>query len=244
MIGLVVAEPGASESADSAGTRARTRLRPSPTASVVAACVGLIIAVVLGIGIARLGNGPLPVDTWWHDLMVSWRTNAGLFVAFAFQFVGGGLVMTIAAIAVVVGLAIARRPWDALAVAVAMALSQIVTGTLKLAFARPRPADSLSSHAMTSYPSGHATLAATFVVVLALIIGTRLAWILALVWVIGMAWSRTYLAAHWLSDVIGGAILGASIALLTWAIVQSLRQALEQPPPAPVSGPPQIAPPE
>jgi undecaprenyl-diphosphatase len=234
---MVVEPTGASEDAANTAIRARTRVRPSPIASVIVACVGVIVAVLLGIVVHRMGNGPLAVDAWWHDLMMSWRTNAGLAVAFAFQFVGGALVMTLASIAIVVGLAIARRPWDALTVVVAMVLSQVVTSTLKLTFARPRPADSLGPHAMTSYPSGHATLAATLVVVLALILRSRLVWILALAWIVGMAWSRTYLAAHWLSDVIGGAILGSSIALLTWAIIQSLRQAVERQPPAPANGP-------
>ena len=32
-----------------------------------------------------------------------------------------------------------------------------------------------------------------------------------------MALSRTYLGAHWLSDTIGGLILGAGIAVIVWA---------------------------
>jgi undecaprenyl-diphosphatase len=34
-----------------------------------------------------------------------------------------------------------------------------------------------------------------------------------------MALSRTYIGAHWVSDTIGGMILGAAVALLLWAPV-------------------------
>jgi membrane-associated phospholipid phosphatase len=37
------------------------------------------------------------------------------------------------------------------------------------------------------------------------------------VWALAMALSRTYLGAHWLSDTIGGLILGAGVAVIVWA---------------------------
>ncbi len=36
----------------------------------------------------------------------------------------------------------------------------------------------------------------------------------------GMAWSRTYLQVHWLSDVTAGAMLGVGVALLVFGAVQ------------------------
>ena len=51
--------------------------------------------------------------------------------------------------------------------------------------------------------------------VLALVSQRWITWVLAGLWVVMMAWSRTYLEAHWLSDVAGGAILGSSVAVLT-----------------------------
>jgi undecaprenyl-diphosphatase len=38
-----------------------------------------------------------------------------------------------------------------------------------------------------------------------------------------MALSRVYLRAHWLSDVVGGALLGAALALGWPALLQTLR---------------------
>ena len=171
------------------------------------------------------GNEPLAIDSWWHDLMLAWRTDAGLTVAHALAAIGAPVSMILFVVVVVAAYVVARRPWDAVTVATAVAALEVVTGLLKVGFARPRPEDSLATHAMTSYPSGHTSLAAVVAVVLALLLQTRIAWVLAAAWVVVMAWSRTYLAAHWLTDVIAGAILGASVAVLAWALVSTLRPA-------------------
>jgi undecaprenyl-diphosphatase len=47
-------------------------------------------------------------------------------------------------------------------------------------------------------------------------------WSLAVFVTAGMAWSRTYLHAHWLLDVTAGSILGVGIALIVCSVVQVL----------------------
>jgi undecaprenyl-diphosphatase len=39
-----------------------------------------------------------------------------------------------------------------------------------------------------------------------------------LAYVVLMALSRTYLGAHWVTDTVGGAVLGAAIAVAAWAV--------------------------
>jgi undecaprenyl-diphosphatase len=44
--------------------------------------------------------------------------------------------------------------------------------------------------------------------------------VLAVVGIVGMAWSRTYLQVHWLSDVVGGSLLGVGFSLLVFGGTQ------------------------
>lgn len=184
---------------------------------------GLCAAVLLGVWVFLSGNGPLPVDTWWHDLMRAGRTDAGLVLAHSLEFIGGVIPMVLAGVAVVLGFLVIGRPWSALTVVLTLLASQAVTTLLKIIFARSRPADSLTVIGLTSYPSGHTTMAATLVIIVALLVRRQLVWVLAAGWVVVMAWSRTYLEAHWLTDTIGGALLGTAAALLVWSAVATAR---------------------
>lgn len=189
---------------------------------VVIGVFGVIATVAMGASISASGKGPTALDIAWHDLMLSGRTDPGIAVATWMQFIGGAGSMATVGLVLVAALLVMRRPWGALTLAAAMVLSEVATGTMKVLVTRPRPADSLSDTGLTSFPSGHTALAATTMVVLALLIG-RGFWVATVVWITMMAWSRTYLEAHWLTDVVAGAVLGASIALIVWWGVRRLR---------------------
>jgi undecaprenyl-diphosphatase len=50
---------------------------------------------------------------------------------------------------------------------------------------------------------------------------------LAALGIVGMAWSRTYLQVHWLSDVVGGSLLGIGISLVVFGAAQALMRMSE-----------------
>ena len=73
-----------------------------------------------------------------------------------------------------------------------------------------------------SYPSGHAARAIFLTMLLGYTMKKRI-WIMAslILFVILISVSRIYLGHHWLSDVIGGLILGSGSGLLTISILLS-----------------------
>ena len=48
-------------------------------------------------------------------------------------------------------------------------------------------------------------------------------WLIGIAWVLWMMWARTYLHAHWLSDVIAGMLEGIAVATLVWCAVEAIR---------------------
>ncbi|MFF4449804.1 phosphatase PAP2 family protein [Streptomyces sp. NPDC001502] len=85
---------------------------------------------------------------------------------------------------------------------------------------RPRPANPLVRVDHGSFPSGHAAGAALLVVIVGALLvpaARRRAWWMAgALFTLAMMWSRTWLYAHWLSDTVAGASVGAGAALLFW----------------------------
>jgi undecaprenyl-diphosphatase len=182
-----------------------------------------VVFVLLRMVVALGGHQPLPVDVWWHDLMVATLTDVGIVVAWVPAVVGGTLGMIVVGL-VVIGLFVwRRRPTDAATVAIAMVAVVAIGAPMAAVIARVRPADSLAERVATSFPSGHTAVATTVALVLALLIRRWYVWVLSVVWVVVMMWSRTYLQAHWLSDVVAGMLEGIAVASFVWCAVEGLR---------------------
>ena len=131
-------------------------------------------------------------------------------------------------LAVVSGVLLVRRRFLALVAFLgAEALSTFLSALLKALVGRPRPPDGLVHPVGSSFPSGHASYGAVTCIALVLLFtspdGRGRWWGLAALGIAGMAWSRTYLQVHWLSDVIGGVFLGTGLALTTFAAAQLTR---------------------
>jgi membrane-associated phospholipid phosphatase len=180
--------------------------------------IALALVVLLGVVLLVRQNTPFEFDGEWMDDITEDRNQFLTSVSAVMAWIGGGWFGVFAVPLVVVGLlCLFRRFWAAGYFAVASAMSAGLVQLLKNIFDRPRPEEILIPADFGSFPSGHTANAATMAVVLGLLLFRWWVWAAGAVWVVLMALSRTYVGAHWVSDTIGGMILGAAVALLLWA---------------------------
>ena len=181
--------------------------------------VGIVLvagAVVLGVMIAAEAD-PFDVDTWWNTTVGS-LIPALTQASFVLDFLGGGWFATYAVpVGGCLALLAVRRPWSGLFFLAASALSAGVVQVLKAIFGRVRPEDMLVISDHGSYPSGHTANAATIAVVAVLLFPRVAVAMVGAAWVLVMAFSRTQVHAHWLSDTVGGALVGSGMALIVAA---------------------------
>lgn len=181
------------------------------------AFVALRLAVDLG------GDRATEIDRWWDALMLSALQPGWVVVAWVPAIVGGTIGMIVIGLALVLLFASLRRPWDAAYIATAIAVVVAIGAPLAAVIARVRPEDSLAEKVATSFPSGHTAVATTLAIVLGLILRRWYVWVAGAVWVLWMMWSRTYLHAHWASDVVAGLFEGIAVATLVWCAVEAVR---------------------
>ena len=113
------------------------------------------------------------------------------------------------------------------AMIIACAIAGAANSTLKVAAGRARPAFTQDAgwhglrtgYKYNSFPSGHT--AATTAFFGALVFARRRVglWLLPIPLLI--AFSRIYLNAHYLSDVVGGALVGILAALVSWHFIST-----------------------
>lgn len=226
----------AAPSADPAATKVLTQEvahRVSRRWPLISASIALLITVVLAIMIAYRPTSAFGFDVEWMDEVVEHRSSVWDVPALIMNTVGAGITGTaIIPLAIVAVLLVFRRRWAALYYAVAALVSVGLTQLVKELVGRARPEDMLVTSDYGSFPSGHTANAATTAMVLALIFPLIWVWIAGFLYTIAMMASRTYLGAHWLSDTIGGLLLGVGVALVVWApLAGRLRSESELPHP-------------
>ena len=159
-----------------------------------------------------------PAGYWWMGVVTSWG-EAHLFAI------------------VIIAVALQKRYLMAIEFLTAGIVSSIVVQSLKrLVFApSPRPMaviewsetllpEGLEVPLQFAFPSGHTTTAFVFFTLLALHFKKISVQILAAIAVIGVGLSRVYLMAHWIPDVMAGAVLGLILALLVNRIFIAIKK--------------------
>jgi len=131
-------------------------------------------------------------------------------------------------------LALKRDHYWLMAVLLTIPAGMALNALLKLAFQRPRPLleHSLMTLASYGFPSGHAAYSTMLYGLLAAYVAHRvdhwrwrLASVLACAAVVALVgFSRLYLGAHYLSDVLAGMLEGIAWLALVWTMVTSLRR--------------------
>lgn len=180
-----------------------------------------LVLLTVALGTLVVLREHVDIDEAWMAGILGLRGPVGEAISLVFNFLGGGwFAILVVPIGVAVAFVFARRPWSALDFVLASAIAALLCQLLKVFFGRARPEEILLPLDNGSFPSGHTTNAAVVAVSLGLLLNRTWVWVLGMLYVVLMALSRTYLGAHWLTDTIGGALLGAGVAILVWCVMQ------------------------
>lgn len=208
--------------------------------------VFLVVAALLVVGGAWLFFGVLEdvisrdplvvVDMQLFHLLQELRGATADHVMVAITELGDAAVLLPLIVAALAWFVV-RRLWLSAAYWMgAVGVAQLLAVVIKLALHRPRPLALYSEVQQFSFPSDHAVMSTVVYGFLAWLLLRRAppAWkrtggiaVVALIALIGF--SRVYLGAHWLSDVLGGLAFGVTwVALLALAYTYQCRERLRE----------------
>ena len=197
---------------------------PMPFAVLVGTALLYVGALVSGLAEEVLDNESIVrVDGWLVHWLAAHRTPFGIGLFNAVSLAGNWEVATLVMVATVI-LLWNRRRRTALTIALACAGSELVVYLGKAGFGRPRPPAVLSVVAEldASFPSGHANISVALYALGFYLLcrsarspGLKRLWLaLAFLFPLLIGFSRLYLGAHYLSDVLAGWSIG-----LWWSIL-------------------------
>jgi len=174
------------------------------------------------------------VDDAWLSLMEDLEVSWLLSVAELFHRLGSFEIALVTSVLIAAAFLIARKWWAFWAWFAIVAGAQVFSTVTKLLVDRTRPVGALVHESSASYPSGHAMVSgAAMGIGLAVILGIiwpnryRLFLGVGIAYAVVMAWSRTYLRVHWLTDVVGGLLFGTAIVCLVAVAVIQRREDVE-----------------
>jgi undecaprenyl-diphosphatase len=203
------------------GHRLRARDPQTVRLTVLTACLLLSLAAFAHITEDYLTGDPI---VRWDTRFALWlheHASHPLVVLFkVLTLAGNTAVLFLVVLAIGIVLLRRTRPNDAAVLVLAFGGAALINALLKLVFHRARPELSFVHLGTYSFPSGHAAVSSATFSTLAYLLrrrftSTRARLLLALATVIAIGlvgFSRLYLGAHYLSDVLAGFSFG-----LAWA---------------------------
>ncbi|MCR9061916.1 MAG: bifunctional DedA family/phosphatase PAP2 family protein, partial [Rhodobacteraceae bacterium] len=191
------------------------------SAGMLASAVLLLItmpAFFWVVGQVAPGEPMVRADLSILNFFDSLRTPVGDKIMVFFTTLGDGVVVAAVATAVAAYLFL-RKAWRrGIGFIIAMAGTAMFVPLFKLLLHRSRPMELYAGADAYSFPSGHATLTAVLFGICAVLIAHDLnRWLKASVFsiiatfVIAIGFSRVYLGAHWMSDVLAGLLFGTAM---------------------------------
>jgi membrane protein DedA with SNARE-associated domain/membrane-associated phospholipid phosphatase len=176
----------------------------------LAALINIAVRAASGAAISNL-------DISVASLMRESRNAPADEIMTVITMLGDTVVMTALAAAIVLWLVWRKAYRAAWAAGIAIAATKFFELILKFGLQRARPTElAYAGASQYSFPSGHATMAAVIFGILAVLVSHAMGrWSRAVVYavcgimVVAIAYSRVYLGAHWLSDVLAGLLFGA-----------------------------------
>jgi len=141
-------------------------------------------------------------------------------------------VLTLVVIILALFLWILKLKKEAYFTSITMIISALITLILKDIFHIARPLNILIQEVDNSFPSGHASIIVIFTGLLTYLIFNKIknktirgaSICISIFLILLISFSRLYLNAHWLSDVLGGFCIGAFILSLAILIKETLEK--------------------
>jgi membrane-associated phospholipid phosphatase len=206
---------------------------------------GLALLIISGLwgffGILEdvvMGDPIVGVDKVVFDRLHELRTGPIDRLMTTVTGLGDQAVVIPVVVIVLAALALYRRWRAAVYLIFAVAGAAVFVAGVKLVIHRPRPVSIYDGVAEYSFPSGHACMSVVVFGFLAVLVAygatrtqQRTVAVVSLMLILLIAFSRVYLGAHWLSDVLAGMAFG-----IAWNATLALFYVRTNPKPLPTVG--------
>ncbi|CAN5333910.1 phosphatase PAP2 family protein [soil metagenome] len=165
-------------------------------------------------------------------LLNSYHTQSLTYFFISVTYLGDGLFV------IIVGLVLffLRRRLAGVLIIASYLLSGGIVQLIKYFVIEPRPGiffkdsgypyfiDNVTLHSMHAFPSGHTASAFALATILSLWVKNKWWSLVFLVLAILAGYSRIYLAQHFLQDVLAGAVIGVTFAIISYLLAERINE--------------------